>query len=128
MSGSNTKRYRRAARRRVVFLGTVMVAIAVFLTVTGITSHQLGLKTTTAVCTVSAVTPSHLRDGTSVWDVSTSCGGALAINPEATTQTDDAAARLAASLQPGQAYRLRIRGVLHNLFDITAYLEGATRV
>lgn len=98
MSGSNTERHRRAARRRLVILGTVMVVIAVFLTVVGVTSHQLELRTTTAVCAVNAVTPSHLRDGTSVWDVSTSCGGALAIDPEATTQTRDAAARLAASL------------------------------
>ena len=128
MSGSDSTRYLRAARRKLIILGTLMIVIAVFLAVIGVTSHQLGRTTTTAVCAVDAVTPSHLRDGTAVWDVSTSCGGVLAIKFKATSQTPDAAATLAASLQPGQVYRIRIRGKLHNPFDITAYLESATRL
>lgn len=128
MSGSDSTRYLREARWKLFILGPLMVVLAVFGAVIGVTSHQLGRTTTTAVCTVDAVTPSRLRDGTAVWDVSTSCGGALAIDTEATTQTPDAAATLAASLQPGQEYRLRMRGQLHNLFDITAYLESATRL
>jgi hypothetical protein len=111
-----------------VLLGSVLVVVAVSLTVVGVSSHELASTTTTPVCTVTAVTPSHLRDGTSVWDVGTTCGGTLAIDPEATTQTADAASELAGSLRTGQEYRLRIRGVLRNLFGITAYLEGATRV
>jgi hypothetical protein len=116
----------RALRWKSAFLGSTLVVVAVFLTVIGVTSHELDSRTTARVCTVTAVTESHLRGGTSVWDVGTTCGGALAIDPEAAHQTDDVASALAASLHPGSTYRLRIRGVLHNAFDITAYLEAAT--